>query len=182
MKKILIVDDDKDILMVLRFALEDADYDVTAVENANDALEAVRTAGSEAGGPCAFPVIVIDIMMPGMDGIELLRRIKKESPDTLAIMLTASVSTESAIRALNEGAFAYLVKPVNISEIKLVVKNCYEKYGLAVENRRLLSEIGDAVVVKTKNERELKLFFSWPVLKNDKEKITDFLGKFIWNN
>ncbi|OGS23655.1 MAG: hypothetical protein A2314_07795 [Elusimicrobia bacterium RIFOXYB2_FULL_50_12] len=141
-KKILLVDDDKDILMVLSFALQDAGYDVSAAPSGQEAIEKVRQCAVAGGTP--FPVAVIDIMMPEMDGLELLRLIKSESPDTMAVMLTAHLSAEAAIRALNEGAFAYLTKPVNIAEINLVASNAYEKYSLVMENRRLMAELAIA--------------------------------------
>jgi len=141
-KKILLVDDDKDILMVLSYALEDAGYDVFVASSGQEAIEKVRQGVAAGGAP--FPVAVIDIMMPEMDGLELLRLIKSESPDTLAVMLTAHMSAEAAIKALNDGAFAYLTKPVNIAEIKVVVGNAYEKYALVTENRRLMAELATA--------------------------------------
>ncbi|OGS03759.1 MAG: hypothetical protein A2339_07805 [Elusimicrobia bacterium RIFOXYB12_FULL_50_12] len=143
-RKILIIDDDKDILMILRFAFEAAGYEVTAVAGAQEALEKLRTEKKTLSHATPFPVAIVDIMMPGIDGLELLKTMRSEFPDMLEVMLTAHVSMDSAIKSLNEGAFAYLTKPVNISEIKIVVGNAYEKYELVKENRRLIEELSQA--------------------------------------
>lgn len=136
-EKILVVDDEETTLEFLRLALEFAGYEVTVASTATEAIGKLKSTGE-------FPVILTDIMMPGIDGLQLLRIIKKEYPDTLIIMLTAHVSMESAIKSLNEGAFAYLTKPINIEELKLVLKNAYEKYKLVQENRRLIEELRKA--------------------------------------
>jgi PAS domain S-box-containing protein len=127
--------------MILRFAFEGAGYDVTTATNGTEALEKLRTTKGAGENEVPFPVAIIDIMMPGTDGLDVLRTIRKEFPDTVSVMLTAHVSMESAIKSLNEGAFSYLTKPVNISEIKIVAGNAYEKYELVQQNRRLVEEL-----------------------------------------
>jgi PAS domain S-box-containing protein len=82
--------------------------------------------------------------MPGIDGIELLKTIKKNFPESMVIMLTAFSSTESAIRSLNAGAFAYLNKPVNPDELNATLKNAYRSYALSRENTRLVEELRKA--------------------------------------
>ncbi len=138
MNKILVVDDDESVLEFLQSALETAGYQVSVASTATEAIGKLKSAAEQ------FPVVLTDIMMPGINGIELLRIIKKEYPETLIIMLTAHMSMESAIKSLNEGAFAYLTKPINVDELKATLKNAYEKYSLVQENRKLLEELRKA--------------------------------------
>ncbi|MCB4791137.1 MAG: response regulator [Elusimicrobia bacterium] len=129
MDKLLIVDDDESILELLSESAKFLGYDAVPVGSATEAVGKMK---SEAGG---FPVILTDMMMPGINGLELLRRIKKEYPDTLVIMLTANVSKEMATRSLNEGAFAFLIKPVNEDEFKSTLHNAFEKHHQLQENK-----------------------------------------------
>ncbi len=137
-EKILVVDDDESVVEYLQTALELAQYDVRSDTSSSKALALLRST------PGGFPVILSDIMMPEMDGLEMLRIIRKEFPETLVVMLTAHASMESAIRALNEGAFAYLRKPVDLGELKASIKNAFEKYHLVQENKRLVEELNKA--------------------------------------
>ncbi len=146
-KKILVIDDEKDILIILKVILEDAGYLVTTASCADEALDILKKEqprGEMKDPEVGFPVVLSDIMMPKMNGIELLHIIKKDFPDTMVIMLTAHMSMESAIKSLNEGAFAYLTKPVDITELKVVLRHAYEKYNLIWENRKLVEELNKA--------------------------------------
>lgn len=144
-RKVLIVDDDKDILIVLKAALEDSGYKVVTAMSAQEALDRVEEYAAKYNNSSLkeleFPVILLDIMMPKINGLEFLHIIRNKYPDTIVIMLTAHISVESAIRSLNEGAFAYLVKPFNISEMRQIIRNAFEKYELILENRRLVEEL-----------------------------------------
>ena len=137
-KKIMVIDDDKDILQILQFAFKQDGYEVESASDGPEAINKLRA------GSIITPVIVSDIMMPNMNGLELLRIIKNEHPDTLFIMLTAHSSADFAIKSLNEGAFAYLTKPLNIDELRSILRNAFEKYRLQEENKLLLNELQKA--------------------------------------
>jgi DNA-binding NtrC family response regulator len=122
---ILLVDDEAGIRKVLGISLSDLGYTVHAAENAAAALtiiEAVRPS-----------IILTDIKMPGMDGIELLRRIKADHPLVEVIMLTGHSTLDSAINGLKLGAFDYLTKPCDISELILKLKAAHEKRMTALD-------------------------------------------------
>ena len=137
-RKIFMVDDDEMILEYLIAALDVAGYAPVAASTATEALSKLKTSGD------AFPVILSDITMPGIDGLELLKILKKEYPETMVIMLTGNTTMDTAIQALNEGAFAFLTKPVNIGELKSTIKNAFERYDLSQENKRLAEELDKA--------------------------------------
>lgn len=132
---VLIVDDDESVLEFLQSAVEFMGYKASAASTATQALGKLRTT------PEVFPIVITDIMMPGINGIELLRLIKKEKPDTIVIMLTANASMELAVQSLNEGAFSFLSKPVNLDEFSLVLKKAADKYNQVCENMRNIEEL-----------------------------------------
>jgi len=132
---VLVVDDDETVLEYLESTLVMSGYEVTTAETATDAI------GKLQARPEPFPLILCDIMMPGIDGIGLLKIIKKNFPDSMVVMMTAYSSTDSAIQALNAGAFAYLRKPINVDELTTTLKNAYRSYSLVRENVRLLEEL-----------------------------------------
>lgn len=133
MDKVLIVDDDESVLMLMSSALERAGYDVRAEESAIQALAAISSE--------RILVAVSDIMMPEMDGLTLLTKIKEKSPDCLVIFITANASIDSAVFALKEGAFAYLRKPFNPDELVVAVKSAFTKIHLLEQNKKFVTEL-----------------------------------------
>lgn len=132
-KKILLVDDDEGILALLTASLEQAGYQAIAVESAREALKIL------AFDPVS--VVVSDIMMPDMDGLQLLKQIKDINPSTQVIMVTAYATVDSAIEALKYGATSYLRKPFDPTELVMQVKTAFEKFDLIEENRKLIEEL-----------------------------------------
>ena len=108
-KSILIVDDDKAILRSLRKILEAKGYDVDTAKTGREALER-----SEAG---FFNLALLDIKLPDMEGTELLTEMHRETPRMMKIMITGHPSLENAVEALNLGADAYIMKPVDPDEL-----------------------------------------------------------------
>ncbi len=102
-KRIMIVDDEKDFTRQLAERLRLRDYDVTEAYSGDEAVNAARE--------YLFDVVILDVAMPGMDGIETLRQIKKIRPLTEVIMLTGHATVESAIEGMKLGAFDFLIKP-----------------------------------------------------------------------
>ncbi|OGS17146.1 MAG: hypothetical protein A2219_03375 [Elusimicrobia bacterium RIFOXYA2_FULL_50_26] len=136
--RILVVDDDESVLDYIAMALQVDGFEVSVSATATQALGKLRAA------PEPYPVVLTDISMPGINGIEFLRIIKKEYPETVVVMLTANASMESAVKSLNEGAFAYLTKPLNLEEMRATMKNACEKYSLSRQNKELVSELQKA--------------------------------------
>lgn len=123
--KILIVEDEKSMREVLKILLEGENYLVTP---ASDGLEGISYIDKDI-----FDLVITDVKMPRIDGLELLSKTKEISPDTLVIMITAFGTTESAIEAMKLGAYDYINKPFKIDEIRLIVKKAIEKKRLREE-------------------------------------------------
>ncbi len=118
-KFILLVDDEKDIREVLAIALEDMGYEVLEAENGKIALELFRKKA---------PMIVLtDIKMPGMDGIEILKKIKSENPYTQVIMITGHGDTDIAIKSLKYEAVDFITKPISNEALEISLKRANEK-------------------------------------------------------
>jgi len=136
MGTILIVEDDASFRRVLEYQLTEAGYKTTVVENGEKALELF----SEH----RYQVVLTDLNLPGLSGEEVLQRIKKQSPDTPVIILTAFASIESAVEAMKLGAFHYLTKPVNGDDLLLTISNANKLSQLATENRNLREAVSSA--------------------------------------
>ena len=127
---IFLVDDDAGSRDAMRRALERVGYDVRPFESAAAALERI-----EAGDP--VDAVVSDVRMPGMDGYELLRKVRAARPNLPFILVTAYADVEDAVAALQEGADDYLTKPVKMQELRRRVQIHLERRALSDENRRL---------------------------------------------
>jgi len=117
--KILVVDDEQDFLETIIKRLKTRGIEVAGVESGYKALEFVDNQDVD--------VIILDVKMPGMDGIEALREIKKKKPLVEVIMLTGHASVESGIQGMQLGAFDYVMKPVALDELLEKVRQAYER-------------------------------------------------------
>ncbi len=133
MDRVLIVDDEKGMRDFLSIMLKKEGYAAQAVESAEQAAEAI--------GRGDFDLVITDISMPGHSGLDVLKQAKTANPDTPVIMITAYASTESAVEALKLGAYDYIIKPFDVEELKIVVRNALEKRRLEHENRILKREL-----------------------------------------
>lgn len=117
--KMLVVDDETDFLETIVKRLKARNIEVTGAESGYQALELMDQRD--------FDVVVLDVKMPGMDGIETLREMKKKKPRTEVIMLTGHASVESGIQGMQLGAFDYVMKPVALDELLEKVRQAYER-------------------------------------------------------
>jgi two-component system response regulator PilR (NtrC family) len=131
--KILVVDDEQSMTQFLGIVLRKEGYEVTTVNNGREALERVKAE--------AFDVVITDIKMPGMDGIQVLNGVKKHDPSLPVVIMTAYASQQSAIEAVNLGAYQYLITNAKNDEIKLVVRNALEMRKVRTENLFLKREL-----------------------------------------
>jgi len=134
---VLIVDDDKGMCKTLSRIFELDGYKVSTVYTGNEGASRIKKG--------SFNVAVLDIRLPDMDGVELLGIIKKTEPELCVIMMTAYANVEIAIRALNEGAEAFVTKPFNIEELRAIVKKSIEKQRLSSEKKRLEKELKESL-------------------------------------
>jgi len=125
-ERILVVDDDESLRRVLQVQLEQQGYAVTSAASAQQALSALQLR--------SYDLVVADLKMPGFSGIELLRQMRSQYPETIVIILTAFGTVETAVQAMKAGAYDYLTKPVDPEEMSLVV-------GRALEHLRLVREV-----------------------------------------
>jgi DNA-binding NtrC family response regulator len=130
---ILIVEDEDTLRESLKRVFEREGYGVDVAATAEQALEVYDET--------VHDVILADIILPEMDGLEMLSLVKKRNPEQIFILMTAYASIETAIRALREGAYDYLMKPIIHEELKRVVRNALYQRGLTRENIRLKKEV-----------------------------------------
>jgi DNA-binding response OmpR family regulator len=112
-KTILVVDDDKSILRTFTRILQKSGYEIDVAETGKEAME--KTEGHH------FDLALVDIRLPDMDGTDLLAKLKKQLQHTVKIMITGFPSLETGVKALDEGADAYLVKPVKPQELLMLL-------------------------------------------------------------
>jgi DNA-binding response OmpR family regulator len=117
--RILILDDDENILESVSTALQDAGYSVDAVRNAREAVE--KFAAN------FYNLVLLDIRLPDMEGTKLLTGMKETRPETVLIILTGYPSLQNAVEALNNGADGYLMKPIEMEELLRVVQTHLKK-------------------------------------------------------
>ena len=133
--KILIIDDDTSLRRVLEYNLLEAGYAVAAAASGEEGLHLFTEVSPS--------LVITDMNMPGMSGMDVLKSIKERSPETLVIMITAFGSVDIAVEAMKAGAYDYITKPFNRDELRLIVAKALQFSGLAVENLRLKIELSD---------------------------------------
>jgi DNA-binding NtrC family response regulator len=134
-ERFLIVEDETTLRESLKRVFVREGYDVEAAGSAEEAL--ARLEGE------AFDVILTDIILPGIDGIELLGKARERSPGQIVIVMTAYATLDTAVRALRAGAYDYVIKPVIHEEIKRVVRNALQTRALRAENAILKKQIDE---------------------------------------
>ncbi|HDJ22585.1 MAG TPA: sigma-54-dependent Fis family transcriptional regulator [Candidatus Aminicenantes bacterium] len=152
--KILIIDDEPGIRSSLRGILEDEGFNVQAVASGEEGLALIKREN--------FDVILLDIWLEGLDGLEVLKKLKEEEEKAQVIMITGHGSVETAVRAIKQGAYDFLEKPLSLEKVVVTVKNALHQKKLEEENLILRS--------KFRNKYQ-KLVGESPVIKELKKKI-----------
>ncbi|NOS79912.1 MAG: sigma-54-dependent Fis family transcriptional regulator [Nitrospira sp.] len=150
---ILIVDDEAAILTSLRSILEDEGYDVSVAGSGVEALKIYTTDPPD--------LMILDIWMPELDGLETLKRVKEFVPTAQVMMMSGHGSIETAVRAIKLGAYDYIEKPLSLENVTLRVKHALDQYRLEQENRTL----------KTKVQRKFELVGQSPVMQQLRQLI-----------
>lgn len=130
--RLLLVDDEKSVTFTLSKVLENAGYGVLTASTIPEARTLIEKH--------AFEAAVLDLRLADGDGIEVMRILKASQPDCMAILLTGYASLESAIAAVRQGAYDYLMKPCDIEELKLTVKGAVERSAIARSLREQFHE------------------------------------------
>ena len=148
--KILIVDDDKVIADILNDLFADKQRSVDVCYDGLAAIESIQKS--------FYDLILVDLIMPKVGGLDILKYAKKTNPNVIVIIITGYASLETAITAIREGAYDYIRKPCKLEEIKIVVENAIDKIKLNRENRELLNKLQDAyrelMVVKKEDDED----------------------------
>lgn len=132
-KRVLVVDDEENLRRVTQLKLQQAGYEATTASDGAQALDLLARHPQD--------LIITDLKMPGMSGMDLLRRVKEDYPEVIVIVVTAFGTIESAVEAMRLGAHDYLIKPVNADALKLVVSRALEHHRLREEVKNLRSMV-----------------------------------------
>ena len=133
MEKILVVDDEQSLREVLSIMLKRAGYAVTSVADGEEAIEQLQKE--------IFDLVITDLRMPKVDGMDVLKAVKSSSPETVVLIITAFATADSAVEAMKQGAYDYLTKPFQVDEVQLIIRNALEKRRLSTENMLLKREM-----------------------------------------
>ena len=133
MEKILVVDDEQSLREVLSIMLTRAGYAVTIAMDGEEAIELLQKE--------IFDLVITDLRMPKVDGMEVLKAVKSASPETVVLIITAFATADSAVEAMKQGAYDYLTKPFQVDEVQLIIRNALEKRRLTTENMLLKREM-----------------------------------------
>ena len=131
--RILIIDDDDAILDSCTQVLEKAGY---VVKGARDGIEGLKFLKKES-----FHSVLLDLKLPGMDGMKILSHIREDSPETPVVIITGYASVESAVEAMRQGAFDYMAKPFSPKELRVIVKKALTRRKIIMENLYLRTEL-----------------------------------------
>ncbi|MGI9101151.1 MAG: ATP-binding protein [Terriglobales bacterium] len=121
--KILVVDDEKNVLLTVAAILQQEGYDVDSCNDGSSAVEAIRTRH--------YDLVLTDLKMPGVDGLAVLEAVRKLSPATVTVMMTGYGSVDSALEAVQRGAYEYLLKPTEVVDLKAAVRRSLERKRLS---------------------------------------------------
>ena len=145
---ILIVDDEKDVADILKDCISGKERSIDVCYDGLDGIDHIQKN--------FYDLIIVDLVMPKVGGLDVLKYAKIANPDVLVIIITGYASLETAIMAVREGAYDYIRKPCKLEEIRIVVDNAIDKIKLFRENRGLLKEIEDAYheLMLLKNEKK----------------------------
>lgn len=127
MARVLIVDDDESLRTVLSEAVRSFGHEV---ETAADGVEALERYKQDQ-----IDLVITDLKMPGMDGLELLQKVKEIRPDAVVLMVTGYPTIDSAVQAIKHGAYDYITKPFKFEDVEVVIRR-------AVEKKKLLEQLG----------------------------------------
>jgi len=158
--RILIADDDKVIAEILRDVLAGPEREIEICHDGQAAADKIRAHG--------FDLVLVDLVMPKLGGLDVLKIAKQVNPDVIVIIVTGYASLETAVSAIKEGAYDYVMKPCKLDEFKIVIDRATEKIKLNKENKELLKKLQEASQELTQlhakknnhSEGDLKFFSS----------------------
>ncbi|HEY2934447.1 MAG TPA: sigma-54 dependent transcriptional regulator [Acidobacteriota bacterium] len=150
MPRILVLDDEASMRAVLQIGLTRAGYHVDTEEEPGRAVDRIRSG--------LYDLVISDLKMPSMSGIDVLKRVRTESPDTQFIFITAYASSESAIEALKLGAFDYITKPFDVEELKALAASALESREVRNKVLQMKEELGESAHMMGISPPMLKIY------------------------
>ena len=133
MSKILVIDDERSIRNTLKDILEYEKYEVDLAEDGTKALAKVKNT--------EYDIILCDIKMPGMDGIEVLEKLEEHSPDTPVVMISGHGNIDTAVESIKKGAYDFIEKPLDLNRLLITIKNAMDKSTLVSETKILKKKV-----------------------------------------
>ncbi len=169
--KILVVDDEKRMCESLQTLLSNAGYNVTTAEKGEEALNKINRND--------FDLVITDIKMPQVDGLDILKAARTKDEDALVILMTGYASLESAISAVNEGAYDYLMKPIEFSDLKLTIQRALEKRRADRDRQDLLMELQERNLELKKKVEELDALYKAGMSLSTTESLNELLHRIV---
>ncbi|WP_347838858.1 sigma-54 dependent transcriptional regulator [uncultured Draconibacterium sp.] len=133
MSKILVIDDERSIRNTLKDILEYEKYEVDLAEDGTKGIEKIRSA--------EYDIVLCDIKMPGLDGIEVLERLVVLAPDTPVVMISGHGNIDTAVDSIKKGAFDYIEKPLDLNRLLITIRNAMDKSSLVTETKILKKKV-----------------------------------------
>jgi len=133
MSRILVIDDERSIRNTLKDILEYEKYEVDLAEDGNKGIERIRSA--------EYDIVLCDIKMPGLDGIEVLERLNILAPDTPVVMISGHGNIDTAVDSIKKGAFDYIEKPLDLNRLLITIRNAMDKSNLVTEAKILKKKV-----------------------------------------
>ena len=133
MSRILVIDDERSIRNTLKDILEYEKYSVELAEDGIKAFDKIKAA--------SFDVVLCDIKMPGMDGIEVLEKLQEVTPDTPVVMISGHGNIDTAVESIKKGAFDYIEKPLDLNRLLITIRNAMDKSNLVTETKILKKKV-----------------------------------------
>ncbi len=147
--RVLVIDDDEDICLYLKEFLTREGYRVTTISKPLDALPEIREGRHQ--------IVLLDVRMPEVDGVELLREIRAIDSDVCVIIMTAYPSVESAVDTMKSDAFDYLRKPFELEQLRTVIQRAVREKGLMIDAEERVNQLLGAKIRQLRKERSLTL-------------------------
>jgi len=144
-ERVLVIDDDPQVLALVQRLLTRSGYQVETVRRGDEALERLRLEATLEDGDLAL--VLSDLKMPGVDGLQILEHAKDYCPDAVFVMMTGYATTDSAVVALRQGVYDYLTKPLDLDDLLSTVQRALEHRALVMQNKRLIEFLREKNVV-----------------------------------
>jgi signal transduction histidine kinase/DNA-binding response OmpR family regulator len=169
--KILVVDDERRMCESLETLLSKAGYEVTALEKGEEALNQISKSN--------YDLVITDIKMPQVDGLDILKAARTKDVDALVILMTGYASLESAVSAVNQGAYDYLMKPIEFTDLKLTIQRALEKRKADRDRIDLLTELRERNLELKKKVEELDALYKAGTSLSTTSSLNELLYKII---